>query len=55
MRRVFILITMAAAMATTQGCSWYDAFCRRFGGSSMSAEELDAKRRQDVSQMAEPD
>jgi len=55
MRQVFILITMAAAMATTQGCSWYDAFCRRFGGSSMATEELAEKKRQDVSQMAEPD
>jgi len=55
MRQILIVLTIAAVLATTEGCSWYDAFCQRFASSAATTEGLAEKKRQDVAQMAEPD
>jgi len=32
--RIFIAVLGIAMMLPATGCSWYDAFCRKFGGAS---------------------
>jgi hypothetical protein len=56
MRRLSILLIVAATLLTESGCSWYDAFCQRIANSSaVSPEHLAEKKREDVSNMSEPD
>jgi len=55
MRRWFIALLVAVTLLNASGCSWYDAFCQRFAYNAANPERLAEKKRQDVTQMAEPD
>jgi hypothetical protein len=36
--RIFIALLAIALMLPAVGCSWYDAFCQKFGGASAPAK-----------------